>query len=194
MKSTFLRCAGFLGICFGLYMSPATCQENTRDVPLETITTTSYQKGLHHTTQGNWLLQIYEKGSGLGASNIFLVDAPEFDSAVEATASLFLGGHSADRAVLLDKPNTPKGNHWLVAYLGIAGMASPAWLVDAATVESNTIRFTYHRDKEGGRSRDSWQYFYWVPLKKLPDGVYQLELFDSDAKAVTLSRRVIVGK
>jgi hypothetical protein len=79
-----------------------------------------------------------------------------------------------------------------VVYLGIAGSSSPAWLADAVTVESTTIKFAYHRDRNGGRTKDSWQYLYWIPLKELPIGTYQLELFDNNANAVTLSRRVVV--
>jgi len=34
------------------------------------------------------------------------------------------------------------------------------------------------------------QYYYWVPLGKLDDGIYKLDLYDTTLKDVTLSRRV----
>jgi hypothetical protein len=42
----------------------------------------------------------------------------------------------------------------------------------------------------GESTADIHYYYYWVPLGKLDDGVYNLELFDTDLKAVTLMRRV----
>jgi hypothetical protein len=192
----------FVVLVLGGYLHAAD-DSVTREVPLSSVVSTSYQKGLQHAARG-WkesgyiepygrdLDKLYEKQGGQGASNVFLADAPDISGAVAATVSVMLGGRSTDRPATLNQPNPPRGSLWLVVYLGVYGSSPPQWIVDSATVESTKIRFAYHRG--GAETKDSYQYFYWVPLKTLPSGTYQLELFDTESNAVTLSRRVIVDK
>jgi hypothetical protein len=182
--------------------------DSSHEIPLSSITSTSHQSGLQQPEQAHlgdseatkagkpsyYLEQIYIKTSGVGASNVFLVDAPDFREAVSATSRVLIGASAADRPATLNEPNPPRGNYWLVAYLGVASSTPPQWLVDSATVESTKIRFAYHHRDSGAVTMDIHQYLYWVPLKTLPPGTYQLELFDTGTSAVTLSRRVVVEK
>jgi hypothetical protein len=207
MRGMKLSVCLLLGLVWGCCLYAAD-DSSPREIPISDITSTSNQNGLQRPEpahQGDtdneragkpsyYLDQISLKGGGAGASNIFLVDAPNFNSAVAATTHVLIGGFSADKSAPLNQPNPPRGNYWLVAYLGISGSNPSEWLVDKATVESTTIRFAYHRANPGAETKDECLYFYWVPLKSLPHGTYQLELFDTEANAVTLWRRVIVDK
>jgi hypothetical protein len=79
-----------------------------------------------------------------------------------------------------------------VAYLGNAHSDPLRWIVEGAAMDRGKIRLTYREPQSFIGTADSYPYFYWVPLGKVPPGVYQVELFDSGEKAVTLMRRVRV--
>jgi hypothetical protein len=183
--------------------------DGEREIPISSIVTTGMQPGLLHTgparhsgvdenryvtVNGTYLQDIYTKTCGVGASNVFLVDAVNINGAVSATASVFLGARSAVEPAPVNEPHPPRGTYWLVAYVGVSGSEPNHWLVDKVTVKSDKIRFVFHRAKPGSETMDLYQYFFWTPLGTLAPGTYELELFDNDANAVSLCRRVIVGK
>src|SRR5262249_55172056 len=107
----------------------------------------------------------------VGASNVFLMDAPTIDAAVLGTMRVF----TADRPVTLNMPNPPTGNYWLAVFLGINGSTPPNWLVDSIAIQGSQIRFSYHW--QGARTKDFHHYYYWVPLGNLNAGTFKLELY-----------------
>ena len=179
--------------------------QNSRIIPLGSIISTSSQGGVQitslvhrgdgdHKSYNGYLQQILAKGGGDISSNVFLADAPDIDGAVAAAFTVISGGRSTDIVATLNKSNPPRGNHWLFAYLGIGSSSGPPFIVDEVTVNGTTIRLAYHKPKLMAQTDDIHEYFYWVPLGKLEDGTYSLELFDSGRNEVMLTRRVVVGK
>jgi hypothetical protein len=138
-----------------------------------------------------YLEQVYE-ASRQGASNVFLVDATNLHDAVRASASIFAGSRSANTAVPVNTGRRKRGSHWLVAYLGTAHSDPVRWIVKDATVTGKRIRLTYSEPQSLIGTADSYPYYYWIPLGKLPTGTYEVELFNEDEKAVTLMRQVKV--
>ncbi len=174
-------------------------------IPLSSIISTSGQGELQATTAGyrmvdgekqyvvptgEALQHFFDMTKGNAASNVFLVDAPNDVSAMAVSSTVFAGYRSAEYPAVLNKPNPPRGNHWLVVFVGVAGSSPVSWIVDNVTVNDGKIRFGYHRNPIGASSLDIHYYYYWVPLGKLDDGIYSLELYDTKLKAVTLMRRV----
>ena len=127
----------------------------------------------------------------MGPSNAFLVDAITASDAIEASRTVFFGGRSADTPPPVNQPDPKRGSYWLVAYLGI-GPSGPAFVIEEASVERDTIRLTYSRPKPSSVTADIHHYYYWVPVGKLRPGEYRIELFDSGQKKVTMLRRVIL--
>jgi hypothetical protein len=170
-------------------------------IPLGSVVSTSRQPELQHAQQGtnergyvvpygNFLDQLH-RGDG-GASNIYLVDAPTITGAVQVSTRVSAGAHTADWPATLNMPDPPRGNYWLVVFLGIRGSSPDHWLVDSVTVEGNLVRFNYHSRGPSPETDDIHHYYYWIPLGALTSGAYNLELFDTELKAVTLMRRVEV--
>jgi len=164
--------------------------DETREIPLSSIVSTRGQFGRQQSTSG-YLAQIYEKMSG--PSNVFLADAPDIDGAVSAAFGAMVGFRSADTPVTLDQSNPPRGNYWLVTYLGTSTSTGPWFIVDKITVDRSKIRFSYHTPKLSTVTADLVPYLYWVPIGNLADGTYDLELHDSKNDLVTLVRRIVVG-
>jgi hypothetical protein len=178
-------------------------------IPLSSIISTSGQDELQATSSGirtvdgkreyaypigEALQRFSEMTKGQGASNIFLVDAPNDSAAIAVSGSVFAGYRSADYPATLNQPNSPRGNHWLVVFAGIAGSGPVRWIVEDVAVSTGRIRFSYHKNPIGESTDDVHYYYYWVPLGKLEDGIYNLELYETKQKAVTLMRRVEVAK
>jgi hypothetical protein len=176
-------------------------------IPLSSILSTSGQGDLQSTSSGYRMVEgekvyvvptgaalqhLTEITKGNGATNVFVVDAPDDISAIGLSSNVFAGYRSANVPVTLSKPDPPRGNHWLVVYLGIAGSGPVRWLVESVFVEKGRIRFNYHRDPSGISTADIHYYYYWVPVGKLNDGVYYLELYDTNLRAITLARRIEV--
>jgi hypothetical protein len=174
-------------------------------IPLSSILSTSGQEEMQGTTSavrmidgekeyvvptGEALQRFFEVTKGNGATNIFLVDAPNDVSAIAVSATVFAGYRSVGVPVTLNQSNPPRGNHWLVVSLGVAGSSPTRWLVDSVTVNQGKIRFSYHKNAIGISTADIHNYFYWVPLGTCDYGVYYLELYETNLEAVTLSRRV----
>lgn len=171
--------------------------QNSRVIPLESIISPSpqfYRSDGEHKSYEGYLAQILARGGGYILPNVFLADAPDIDGAVAAASHVILERAGTDTVALRNQPNPRTGNHWLVAYLGIGTSSGPLFIVDKVTANGPTITFSYHKPKLMAATDDLHDYFYWVPLGRLDPGVYQLELFDTDADAVMLSRRVTVGK
>ena len=171
-------------------------------ISLKEMLTTSSQEGLKQVRQVfqdeaadkstiGYLKKIFEASSG--ASTVFLVDAETLPKAISASASVFVGARSAGTPVPVNKQKAVRGRLWLVAYLGTAHSDPIRWIVDSVTVDGGTIRLTYREPPSFIGTADSYPYFYWIPVGKVSPGVYQVELFDSGEKAVTLMRRVRVG-
>jgi hypothetical protein len=181
---------------------PKSANELTRSIPLAAIVSTSGQHELEDASSGTkngeyvvpygqYLQQLYEGGGG-GASNIYLVDAPTITDAVQITTRVARQYATADWPTTLNKPDPPRGNYWLVAFLGMRGSNPTHWLVDSVTVQGNQIRFNYHGQGGGARTKDIHQYYYWIPLGYLKSGRYTLELYETALNEVTLMRRVDV--
>jgi hypothetical protein len=77
-------------------------------------------------------------------------------------------------------------------FLGISGSSPTHWLVDSVKVQGEQVRFSYHVQGTGARTKDIHHYYYWVPLGALKRGRYTLELYDATLNEVTLMRRVDV--
>jgi hypothetical protein len=195
-----------LSIGFTFWTSTAGCDPvkpppQPKQISLSSVVTTSGQKKMVRAfpqpieDDGNRNLraafeELFDPSKIAGSSNVFLVDAPTFSDAITATIKIVARGYTADSPLLLDQPDPTRVNHWLVVYLGVAGSEPVRWIIDSVFIESGIVRFNYHEDPIGGQTRDVNQYYYWVPLGKLDDGVYKLELYDGGLKDVTLSRRV----
>jgi hypothetical protein len=177
---------------------PPTPKSPTLRIPLESVVATSQVAATKRQTNGNpdfvnaALRQIYGPEHFDGASNLFLVDAPTIEDAVRASALVFAGARAADVPLPLNMPDPPRGNNWLVVFLGIRGSSPTNWLVDSITVNGNVIRFSYHQQGSGAETANLHAYHYWVPLGKLDSGFYTLELYDTKQSMVTLMRRVEV--
>jgi hypothetical protein len=174
------------------------------DIPLSEVASNREQKGLKYIGSGVKLVdgKIVEEDYATalaslgkfrgGASNIFLVDANNIAELLRATSFALSDFHPAYEPV--QSSHIVTGNNWLAVYLGCAASESPRWEVQSVSVDKNTIRFTYRQPKRLYSSRDVVFYYYWVPIGALKDGAYNLELYDSGLKSVTLMRRVEIGK
>lgn len=166
-----------------------------KTIPLESIYSTSQQKGLIRVDQGlknkDFRNEFYTRTVRTGASNIFLVRGDSIEEAVKATWLVFVGGHPVSQPVSADLQSKSE-QYWLVGYLGAAGSDPPAWLVVSAQKVGKKVRLTYTR--KGSETDDTWPYFDWVPLGKLEPGTYTAELFDDNLQEAVLSRRILVAK
>ena len=165
-----------------------------RKIPLNSIYTTSEQKGLKAVDEAlrqssKPLEELIERSVTMGASNVFLVRGNDVAGAVQATRQVFTGS-SVDEPVPLDQRSEPD-SFWVVAYFGISG-SGEAWLVRSVEVTGKEVRITF---KKGvSENNDEHPYFAWVPIGKLDPGTYTLELFDQRRQQATLVRRVVVRK
>lgn len=143
------------------------------------IVTNSYLRQILHETQG-------------GASNAFLVDATDASDAVNASFRVLVGSGGAEIPVPVDKPDLLRGSLWLVVYLG-SGPSNPTWwTVEGVTVDKARVVLSYRKPKPQPATDDRRRYYYWVPLGKLDQETYEIQLFDADKGVVTLMRRVEV--
>jgi hypothetical protein len=124
------------------------------------------------------------------ASNAFLVEGSNDRDAFVASLRILFGPLPADTPAAVNRADARQGGCWFVAYLG-SGPSEPRWFtIENAVVETGKIRLNYHRAHATMMTRDIQHYCYWVPLTKLDPGVYYVELYDTNLKAVTLSRRI----
>lgn len=177
------------------FAAPASAKE----IPLSEIHATVPSEGMQaaNSTQKVGGKYIHPDGEAIGelqkayrsgASNVLLARSDSRRDAINATirAAGLLGLGQP-----VPKPGAEtRGNYWLVAYLG---MSTPdSLIVESVTVEENKIRLAYTKQQSKNPVMMGYQFFCWVPLGKLEAGNYELELFDSDRKKVTLMRLVEV--
>jgi hypothetical protein len=185
---------------FGLCAVIAPEINSVKTIPLSSVITTgpqpeakAFEVAFPDEAERRKLVEQISAFSG-GASNLFLVDATNSLDAFEATLSVLQGSHSAETPAPVNTAEPQRGSYWLVAYLGVGPSQPVSWIVESATIDRNTIRVSYHHPKANIVTRDVWRFYYWVPLGKLAAGNYQLELYDTREKAVTLSRRVRIDR
>jgi hypothetical protein len=141
---------------------PANADGTIRSIPLDSVVTTANQPELQHARAtydaegytepyGKFLEQLL--GEKIGASNVFLVEAPGITEAVSASRGVLIGARAADTPAPLNMPDPPRGSYWLVVFLGIRGSSPGHWLVDSVTVHGDVVRFSYHRRGSGGRPK-----------------------------------------
>jgi len=178
-------------------------QAAQRTIELSEIVSTSIQRGLKHASTAfrddgvfeqsyGYQLQKIVLGSKSGASNVFLVDATNIDDAVRASSEVLLGGAVVSPPATVDNPKPLRGSHWLVAYLGVGHSSPPGYVIKAVSVNGPRIRIAYQYTHPGMVTKDIHPYYYWIPVGKLSDGLYKLELYDTELKEVTLMRLVEV--
>jgi hypothetical protein len=90
-------------------------------------------------------------------------------------------------------PDPPRGNHWLLVYLGIGPSNPTWWTVESVAVGKERIILNYQKSNANSANRALHRYCYWIPLGKLDLGTYVLELVDVNKGAVTLMRRVEIA-
>jgi hypothetical protein len=181
-------------------------QKQVTSIPPSSIVTTSSQEnmryfdnvfskqtGQNQSEAAREFARAFQLGTP-GASNAFLVDAPNESGAIEASRAVYFGGRSAETPVTVNQPNPKRGNYWLAVYLGIGPSGPTSFVIEKASIDGDTIRLTYSRPKPSAATADIHHYYYWVPLGKLQPAEYQIDLFDSGQKKVTLFRRVVLQK
>lgn len=123
-------------------------------------------------------------------SDVFLVRGEAIDDAAGATGEAIEAGLPADRPV--PRRGAQGRPYWLVALLGRAGSSPPAWQVESARRTGKVVRLTVSMPPRKGSSQNLHLYVVWVPLGKLADGDYSLELHDKADEQPSLVRRVAV--
>jgi hypothetical protein len=172
-------------------------------IRLSEIVSTSTQRDLKHASTAfrddgvfersyGYQLQQIVLNSKSGASNLFLVPAANIDDAINASREVLLGGAVVSPPGTVNNPKPLRGGIWLVAYLGVGHSSPPAYVIKAVSVNGPRIRIAYHVPRPTTATRDIHPYYCWVPLGKLSDGLYKLELYDTDLKEITLVRLVQV--
>ncbi len=169
--------------------------EDKRNIPLKSIYSTNGQDGLQilkSRLEEPYGQDLQEMSRSLqGASNVFLVRGKDIAAAVRATRLIFMSGRSAD--VPVQPEDGLMNDHvWLVAYFGIAGSGPPAWTIKSVDVKDKCIQVRYTKPQLEEGTTDIHQYFVWIPLQKLTEGTYTLELIDEGKEEVMLQRRVIL--
>lgn len=181
--------------------------EELVEIPLSSILTTSPQVGMVQVREAfpqtsddrknvftkGYLQRLLHEAKG-GASNAFLVDATDASDAIDASFRVLVASGGAEIPVPINKPDPLLGNHWLVVYLG-SGPSNPTWwTVESVIVDKARVVLSYRKPKPQPATDDIRRYYYWVPLGKLDFGAFEIQLFDADEGAVTLMRRVEVGR
>jgi hypothetical protein len=172
-------------------------EEPTRKIPLESIFSTAAQKPLKPARRSSDsaakdLNQIFREFRS-GLTNVFLAQADDFNAAVGSTRAAFTGARSGDRPIG-PLHESKASDHWFVAYLGTAHSTPPAWQLDYFEQKERRLTLAFWKPNPTGATRDSHQYFVWVPLGKLPPGEYSLELFDVNRRQTVLMRRVLIDE
>ena len=160
------------------------------ELPLTAVRTTSPQPKLQRVIDEDLIAGLKKASSG--ASNVFLVEAANIEDAMRATSSVLRGSHRADTPATANRPDPSRGRHWMVAYLGMGPSNPTWWTIDRVEMKDERIRLTFRQSKATLITADIHHYYYWIPLKKLQPGTYQLELYDAKNEMVSLMRNVEV--
>ena len=136
-----------------------------RKIPLDSIYSTSQQKGLKHSDDAPVL-----DGDFAGAPAIHAfgwakdLKSLKKDSLVPAATS------TADKPQSLTKPADAETQLWAVITFGSNGSNPPQFILDSVTVtDKGAIEVAYHQVKGGISTRDLFPYIYWIPLGKTSD-------------------------
>jgi hypothetical protein len=169
-----------------------------RVVPLGEIVTNTGQPGMRYKelellelTERERLLAGdrslgFEKPSG--ASQVFLVEGVDFLASLRASAFGIAASARGDEPIC---PTLTADQHWCVAYLG-AGSSTPTIAVESVTVSDGEVVVAYRKLHSRLISCDVSTRWYWAPLGRLPEGLYEVKLFDLDKQRPTLVRYVEV--
>lgn len=186
---------------------PPDENENMATIPLSSVVTTSPQKGMLHVRElldqqtpdqiaksaHGYLTQILQANKG-GASNVFLVDAGNAQSAIAASFNVFVGPWTANTPAHENSPDPNRGLHWLVAYLGWGDPHAATWEIDEVRREGKVITLKYRKNRSPEDSDEDHLYFFWVPIARLSPGSYEVKLENADSHTTTLMRRVDVSR
>lgn len=173
--------------------------EKFEKVPLSSVFSTSIQKPLKPLPSGP-----KEAGPLLGdamarffgakprASNIFLTHGDDEKKAY-ANALRF---HEPTDHLLREVPETKL---WLAVFLGRAPVTLPGnppyWMLDAVEHRPDKWRVSYSVARKWDKGdRNLHAFFYLVAITKPAAEIFDLELFDTDAKSVVFVRKVRLPK
>jgi hypothetical protein len=160
--------------------------DETRPIPLNTVYATFNQEGLKSVDTAAHREGLGEISSMLqeGSQQLVLCLGSDLAAAVKGSASSF----SIPEESFATISGATTDTLWLVAYLGSDGSLPPAYQVRYIETTGKTIRVAYERDGSPVRSCDLRAYVVWVPLGRVEEGAYALELFDVAAQKVTLAK------
>lgn len=167
--------------------------QEPRVIPLNTVYATFNQDGIKAfdgTVDNDDLRQMIDRIQA-GPQRIVLCGGKDIAAAVKSAGMSFtmsdMSSSMADDpipAVTIGTGDTV----WLAAFLGSDGSIPPAYKVRAIEVTGRTIRVSYERDDSSGRTCDLCAYMIWAPVGRMEAGLYTLELFDTAAGEVTVTR------
>jgi hypothetical protein len=168
-------------------------QETDRSIALSSIVTTSSQRKLRYfndvfSGDDRTKYQREFAKSRTPTPNVVLIDAADEGAAISKSAKVIFGTLKTDQVIQAKADS----NYWMVAFLSTGPSTPTAYMIERASIEGNTIRLTYYKPKAELVTADVRHYFYWIPLGQLKPAAYKVELYDSDKKAVTLSRLIEV--
>jgi hypothetical protein len=166
-------------------------------VPLQSVCTTSPQKGLlrlsaelassekgrkkYKEPYGAFLDNILRKYRS-GASDIFFVARDDLTDAVARTQFILTRDYAP--------PGMQGRKRWVVAYLGVGANETPSWTVQGIEVSKERVRVKYTKHERAGDQ--TTPYVFWIPVGELMQGSYSLQLFDANRNETVVSRREIV--
>ena len=173
-----------------------------KELALGSIYTTTGQKGLRQLTCDFTLLpkdkKRYKEAYGFsldvllnqyrsGASDLLIVPGENIGQAIDAAQWRLMGERMPkDSPGTNKKDKANKENQWLVVYLGFGPREEPRWLLESVRIREDRVTCTFKQNES--KSDDLVPYLFWVPLGARDIGNLTLELFDSTANELKLSR------
>jgi hypothetical protein len=173
-----------------LSLTGATRQQESGQIPLASIYTTSLQKELKRLPGE---IKVSDPDRIIDRkADVFLVAGADIAAAVAASRPRYLtdpknkNDKKDDTKIDVVVGKTPL---WIVAYLGSTGSQPPQWIIESLEIKDKAIRVRYARSKANERTTDLRPYLYWAPVGMLRPGEYTLELYDADAKKAAVERK-----
>ena len=168
-------------------------KKTDRSIALSSIVTTSSQRNLRYFNDvfsGDDRTKYQREFAKIRTPtpSVVLIDAADERAAISKSAKVIFGTLKTDQVIQAKADS----NYWIVAFLSTGPSTPTAYMIERALIEGNTIRITYYKAKAELVTADVRHYFYWIPLGQLMPAAYKVELYDSDKKAVTLSRLIEV--
>jgi hypothetical protein len=168
--------------------------QEPRAIPLNTAYATFNQDGLKaldNAVSNDDLRQMLDQIQA-GPQRIVLCEGKDVAAAVKSAGMSFtmsdMSSSMPDQPIPVVTIGTDE-RVWLAAFLGADGSIPPAYKVRAIEVSGRTIRLSYERDDSSGRTCDLIGYLVWASIGRMDAGVYTIELFDSAAGNVTVTRQ-----